>query len=73
MKPIEDRIAELDDVKNNETHGSGRCRLIAMEFEADTDADKKNDAGRARSERGLGRRCRRIVTELEIRKGARGS
>ena len=42
-KPIEDRLAELDDVKKIETTVVDGVASIGIEFEADADADKKND------------------------------
>ena len=43
VKPIEDRIAELDEVKKIETTITDGLAVIALEFEADADADKKYD------------------------------
>jgi multidrug efflux pump subunit AcrB len=43
VKPIEDRIAELDDLRKMETTIHDGVAVIAIEFEADTDADKKFD------------------------------
>ena len=42
-KPIEDRLAELDDVSKIETTITDGVAVIAIEFEADADADKKFD------------------------------
>jgi multidrug efflux pump subunit AcrB len=42
-KPIEDRIAELDDVRRTETTLFDGIAVLAVEFEAHTDADKKLD------------------------------
>ncbi|HKZ73187.1 MAG TPA: efflux RND transporter permease subunit, partial [Steroidobacteraceae bacterium] len=42
-KPIEDRLAELDDVKKIETTITDGLSFIVIEFEADTDPDKKHD------------------------------
>ena len=42
-KPIEDRLAELDDVKKIETSISDGVAFIAIEFLTKTDADKKYD------------------------------
>jgi CzcA family heavy metal efflux pump len=43
VKPIEDRLAELDDVRKIETTITDGVAVIGIEFEADTDADKKFD------------------------------
>jgi CzcA family heavy metal efflux pump len=43
VKPIEDRLAELDDVRKIETTITDGVAVIAIEFEAETDADKKFD------------------------------
>jgi multidrug efflux pump subunit AcrB len=43
VKPIEDRLAELDDMHKMETTIRDGVAAIALEFEADTDADKKFD------------------------------
>jgi multidrug efflux pump subunit AcrB len=43
VKPIEDRLAELDDVHKMESTIRDGVAAIAIEFEADTDADKKFD------------------------------
>ncbi|MET0292495.1 MAG: efflux RND transporter permease subunit, partial [Steroidobacteraceae bacterium] len=42
-KPVEDRIAELDDVRKIETSISDGVAAIGVEFEATADADKKLD------------------------------
>jgi len=42
-KPIEDRLAELDDVHKMETTILDGVAVIALEFEADADPDKKYD------------------------------
>jgi multidrug efflux pump subunit AcrB len=42
-KPIEDRLAELDDVKEIETTIRDSVSVLAIEFEAFTDPDKKYD------------------------------
>jgi multidrug efflux pump subunit AcrB len=42
-KPVEDRIAELDDVSRIETNVADGVAVIAVEFEAHTDADRKLD------------------------------
>lgn len=42
-KPIEDRLAELDDVKSLESTIVDGVSVTAIEFEAYTDPDKKND------------------------------
>jgi multidrug efflux pump subunit AcrB len=43
VKPIEDRLAELDDVKRMESSIADGVAAIAIEFEATTDPDKKFD------------------------------
>jgi multidrug efflux pump subunit AcrB len=43
VKPIEDALAELDDVRKMETTVRDGVAAIAIEFEADADADKKYD------------------------------
>jgi multidrug efflux pump subunit AcrB len=42
-KPVEDRIAELDDVSRIETTIADGVAVVAVEFEADTDVDRKTD------------------------------
>ena len=42
-KPIEDRLAELDDVKEIETTVVDNVAVVVVEFEAFTDPDKKYD------------------------------
>ena len=42
-KPIEDRLAELDDVRKMETTISDGVAFVAVEFEAWSDAEKKYD------------------------------
>ena len=42
-KPIEDRLAELDDVKKIETSILDGLSVVAIEFEAFVDAEKKYD------------------------------
>jgi len=43
VKPVEDRVAELDDVRKMETTISDGVAGIGIEFEATADADKKLD------------------------------
>jgi multidrug efflux pump subunit AcrB len=43
VKPIEDRLAELDDVLKLETSVSDGVSMIGIEFEAHVDAEKKYD------------------------------
>jgi multidrug efflux pump subunit AcrB len=43
VKPIEDRLAELDDVHKMETTVNDSSSFTYIEFNADTDADKKFD------------------------------
>ena len=42
-KPIEDRLAELDDVKDIETYINDGVSFTAVEFEASVDAERKYD------------------------------
>jgi multidrug efflux pump subunit AcrB len=42
-KPVEDRLAELDDVRRMETTVVDGVAVVAVEFEAYTDSDKKLD------------------------------
>lgn len=42
-KPVEDTIAELDDVSRIETNIADGVAVIAVEFQAGTDADRKTD------------------------------
>jgi multidrug efflux pump subunit AcrB len=42
-KPVEDRLAELDDVRSIETYVSDGVSFTAVEFEAYVDADRKYD------------------------------
>ncbi|TFG85124.1 MAG: efflux RND transporter permease subunit, partial [Chromatiales bacterium] len=42
-KPLEDRLAELDDVKSIETSVVDNVAVVVIEFEAFTDAEKKYD------------------------------
>jgi len=42
-KPVEDRIAELDDVSRIETTIGDGVAVVAVEFDADTDVDRKTD------------------------------
>lgn len=42
-KPMEDRLAELDDVKEIETTVVDNVAVVVIEFEAFTDPDKKHD------------------------------
>src|SRR5215470_5301422 len=43
VKPIEDRYAELDDVYKMESTITDGAALVAIEFNASTDPDKKYD------------------------------
>src|SRR5689334_25424671 len=66
-KPIEDRIAELDDVKKIETTVVDGVASIAVEFQADADADKKNDEV-TREVNALRPDLPPDISQLEIRK-----
>jgi len=70
-KPIEDRIAELDDVKKIETTIVDGVASIAIEFEADADADKKNDEVN-REVNALRPTLPADITQLEIKKWSPG-
>lgn len=43
VKPIEDRLSELDDIKKIESHSKDSVATILPEFYADVDAEKKYD------------------------------
>jgi CzcA family heavy metal efflux pump len=70
-KPIEDRIAELDDVKKIETTVVDGVSSIAVEFEADADADKKYDEV-TREVNALRPELPPDIAEIEIRKVSPG-
>src|SRR5690606_32507040 len=42
-RPVEDTIAEMDDVNRIETNNAEGVAVIAVEFQAGTDADRKTD------------------------------
>ena len=67
VKPIEDRLAELDDVHKIETTINDGVALIAIEFEADTDPDKKFDET-TREINALRPELPSDIVQLEIRK-----
>jgi multidrug efflux pump subunit AcrB len=67
VKPIEDRLAELDDVHQMETTISDGVALIVIEFEADTDPDKKFDET-TREINALRPELPSDIAQLEIRK-----
>jgi multidrug efflux pump subunit AcrB len=66
-KPIEDRLAELDDVKELETTIRDGVAFIAIEFESDTDAEKKYDEV-TREVNALRPELPAEVAKIEIRK-----
>ncbi len=66
-KPIEDRLAELDDVKKIETTVLDGVSVIAIEFESQADADKKYDEV-TREVNALRPSLPQDLTQLEIRK-----
>src|SRR5512138_2379815 len=70
-KPIEDRIAELDDVKKIETTVVDGVASINIEFQAYADADKKNDEV-TREVNALRPSLPADIAELEIRKWSPG-
>src|ERR1044071_7494316 len=43
VKPIEDRLSELDDVRQIESHSKDGVATIIPEFHASTDVEKKYD------------------------------
>jgi multidrug efflux pump subunit AcrB len=67
VKPIEDRLAELDDVKKIETSVLDGVAVIGIEFESDADADKKYDEV-TREVNALRPTLPQDVAQLEIRK-----
>jgi CzcA family heavy metal efflux pump len=67
VKPIEDRLAELDEVKKIETTVLDGVSVIAIEFESDADADKKYDEV-TREVNALRPTLPQDLTQLEIRK-----
>lgn len=67
VKPIEDRLAELDDVKTIETTISDGVAFIAIEFLASADADKKYDEV-TREINALRPELPQDIAALEIRK-----
>ncbi|HEU4623627.1 MAG TPA: efflux RND transporter permease subunit [Steroidobacteraceae bacterium] len=68
-KPIEDRLAELDDVKKIETTINDGVAVIGIEFQADADADKKYDEV-TREVNALRPDLPQDISQLEIRKVA---
>lgn len=66
-KPIEDRIAELDDLKKIETSIFDGLAVVAIEFEADVDAEKKFDEV-SREVNSLRPELPADIAKLEIRK-----
>ncbi|MEP7243361.1 MAG: efflux RND transporter permease subunit [Gammaproteobacteria bacterium] len=68
VKPIEDRLAELDGVKKMETTVTDGVAMIAIEFDADADADKKYDEV-TREVNALRPTLPEGISQLEIRKG----
>jgi CzcA family heavy metal efflux pump len=71
VKPIEDRLAELDDLKKMETNVFDGVASIAIEFEADKDADKKYDEV-TREVNALRPQLPQDIAEIEIRKWSPG-
>jgi len=69
VKPIEDRLAELDSVKKMETTINDGVAVIALEFEADADADKKYDEV-TREVNALRPELPQDIAQLEVRKVA---
>src|SRR4051794_29288543 len=67
VKPIEDRLAELDDVKQIETTINDGVAVVAIEFLAKADADKKYDEV-TREVNALQPELPSDIAKLEIRK-----
>ena len=72
VKPIEDRLAELDEVKKIETTVLDGVSVIGIEFESDADADKKYDEV-TREVNALRPTLPQDLSQLEIRKIAPAS
>jgi len=70
-KPIEDRLAELDDVDKIETTIVDGVASIFIEFDADTDADKKYDEV-TREVNALRPELPQDISQIEIRKVSPG-
>jgi multidrug efflux pump subunit AcrB len=70
-KPIEDRLAELDDVKKMETTITDGVAFTAVEFEANADADKKFDEV-TREVNALRPDLPAGISQLEVRKASPG-
>lgn len=70
-KPIEDRLAELDDVDKIETTIVDGVASLFIEFDADTDADKKYDEV-TREVNALRPELPQDISQLEIRKVSPG-
>jgi multidrug efflux pump subunit AcrB len=68
-KPIEDRLAELDDVKKIESTINDGVSVTVIEFQAHTDADKKYDEV-TREVNALRPDMPQDIAEIEIRKVA---
>ena len=51
VKPIEDRLSELDDVKKIESHSNDGVAVIIAEFDSSVDDGKEVRRGRARDQR----------------------
>jgi multidrug efflux pump subunit AcrB len=66
-KPVEDRLAELDDVKKIETTITDGVSFTVIEFEADTDAEKKHDEV-VREVNALRPELPQEIAQIEIRK-----
>src|SRR5690606_12499330 len=67
VKPIEDRLAELDDVKTIETSITDGLAFVTIEFLASADADKKYDEV-TREVNALRPELPQDISSLEVRK-----
>ncbi|NLG76739.1 MAG: efflux RND transporter permease subunit [Xanthomonadaceae bacterium] len=67
VKPIEDRLAELDDVKTIETSIADGLAFVTIEFLASADADKKYDEV-TREVNALRPELPQDISSLEVRK-----
>jgi multidrug efflux pump subunit AcrB len=72
VKPIEDRLSELDDIKKIESHSNDGVAVIQPEFYSRSTPRRSTTRWCARSTR-CGRRSRSELTKVEIRKSNPGS
>jgi multidrug efflux pump subunit AcrB len=71
VKPIEDRLSELDDIKSIESHSKEGVASIQPEFYSDVDAERKYDEI-VREINALRPTLPTEITELEVRKASPG-